>query len=525
MTTPIHVSPGLFKVDGCSGAAISFICERFVSRATDLIEEADAGQDARQLELHSWQVVMEIGALILCLALAVRCRRAALRFVESSGLAPGAWRFRHDRNYVAKITTTLGTLPVPMFAIRQKTAVGSSMNSTPFSEVFPLHPKCRSSELCLQWETKLAINAPFREAQKDLSFFTHGAVTLEDTTIARHAYAIGAQLGRDWFYKTPDDIADILRDRATRDTATGRPLLYVSGDAHALRRYVDDGWTPQWKMLNGLRLWCVDKESGQIIHLGGEFTWGDADYVRNVFRDLIAKGILPSDGRYRDDVRAQIVFIADGMPWLDTLLEMLTDAVAILDYYHLQQRLCAYLKTRRNIYFELTRREAIEVMLGKNPNPHQPPVRRKGHRKRKRGGDRPGPKGSAETQPQDPAETEPMIWRLLQVLFRGAQGLGVHEKALLKYLVPRADRIDYRALRRRGYQIGSGAMESIHRTGSQLRMKRPGATWLPETSQAVVNLRMLHLAGRWDEFWERGWSPEAGNRFAAPANTGAGGQG
>ena len=54
-----------------------------------------------------------------------------------------------------------------------------------------------------------------------------------------------------------------------------------------------------------------------------------------------------------------------------------------------------------------------------------------------------------------------------------------------------------------GYQIGSGAMESLHRTASQLRIKRPGPGWLPETAQAVFNLRMLALVGRWDEFWNQ----------------------
>ena len=62
-------------------------------------------------------------------------------------------------------------------------------------------------------------------------------------------------------------------------------------------------------------------------------------------------------------------------------------------------------------------------------------------------------------------------------------------------------RMDYPAYRARGLQIGSGAMESIHRNGSQLRLKLPGARWLVKTAQAVMNLRMLEIAGRWDDFW------------------------
>ena len=46
-------------------------------------------------------------------------------------------------------------------------------------------------------------------------------------------------------------------------------------------------------------------------------------------------------------------------------------------------------------------------------------------------------------------------------------------------------------------------MESLHRVASQLRIKRPGPGWLPETAQAIFNLRMMVLAGRWDAFWSQ----------------------
>ena len=61
-------------------------------------------------------------------------------------------------------------------------------------------------------------------------------------------------------------------------------------------------------------------------------------------------------------------------------------------------------------------------------------------------------------------------------------------------------RIDYAAHLARGQQVGSGAMEPLHRTGSQQRLKLPGARWLEASSQAVLQFRMLELSGRWDEF-------------------------
>jgi hypothetical protein len=62
-------------------------------------------------------------------------------------------------------------------------------------------------------------------------------------------------------------------------------------------------------------------------------------------------------------------------------------------------------------------------------------------------------------------------------------------------------RMGYRALLSRGFQIGSGAMESLHRTGCQLRVKGPA--WLKETAQAIFNVRMLRLIGHWEAFWSQ----------------------
>ncbi len=81
-----------------------------------------------------------------------------------------------------------------------------------------------------------------------------------------------------------------------------------------------------------------------------------------------------------------------------------------------------------------------------------------------------------------------------------AQHTGMHQAFVEKLRGLRAP-MDYLGARARGMQIGSGAMESLHRTGSQLRLKLPGARWRPEVAQALLNLRCLGLAGRWAEFW------------------------
>ncbi|MEZ4473281.1 MAG: hypothetical protein R3F60_21340 [bacterium] len=48
---------------------------------------------------------------------------------------------------------------------------------------------------------------------------------------------------------------------------------------------------------------------------------------------------------------------------------------------------------------------------------------------------------------------------------------------------------DYDACRQRGFQLGSGAMESLHRTAAQARLKLAGARWTTRASLASVNLK------------------------------------
>ena len=81
---------------------------------------------------------------------------------------------------------------------------------------------------------------------------------------------------------------------------------------------------------------------------------------------------------------------------------------------------------------------------------------------------------------------------------------------LLHYVCQNADRMDYPRYRARGIWFGSGAMESFHRIASQMRLKLAGARCLPENALAIMNARMMALAGRWAEFWD---SPDLTQRL------------
>lgn len=74
---------------------------------------------------------------------------------------------------------------------------------------------------------------------------------------------------------------------------------------------------------------------------------------------------------------------------------------------------------------------------------------------------------------------------------------------LLGYLRRFADCVHYDAFREKGWPIGSGEVESSHRSIPQKRLKLPGAWWHPNSINPMMALRVVRANGWWDEFWQQ----------------------
>lgn len=497
--------------------AVKTLANQLTSELTAVLDEIDLSSSPVDLERDIARMALAWGRDALAVAWSEQCRQATVADIEQRGLDTADVTLRSERDYAWAVTSTLGPVAVASFAYRDRSVPVGSVTRVPARDlVMPLHRHCRSSELCLQWECRLGSQQTFRNAQASLSFFTHGATSLEDTTIARHLVTVAEMIDTRWLYRRPEQVRDILYKRATRDRETGRPLVHISSDAHLLRRYVDDTWQAAWKNVNGIRLWCVDKDTGAIIHLGGEYTMGDCHVVEDAFAWLQDIGVLPADGDYGDGVAAQYVVVTDGAQWLvDRVADQFPDAIVVLDAYHALEYLADHAATLYEKGSRAAKRmykRMVRALFGKSPPRRRQSPLRKGHSKRKRRRRR----TAANTDVEAGVD---VLLELLRDHQPPPQHANTHANFIAK-LDRNASRMDYPALRQRGAQIGSGAMESLHRNASQQRLKLPGARWSAETAQAILDLRMLALVGRWEDFWER---PEQGGEldvaFAAAAAT------
>jgi hypothetical protein len=434
--------------------------------------------------------------------------------LRERGLSFQDVRFRTDDRGYATLQTTVGPVRFPIFSYWDLKTPLPVYRSPARELLLSCQRHCRCSPLCLEWESALGAEHPFRSAEEALHFFTRGATTVADNTIAEHAVTVGTLVGRQWLFQTPSEIRSVLLTRATRDRKTNQPLLYFSTDAHALRRYTDETWRWDWKMVNGLRLWCEDAKTGQLIHLGGEFLWGSIETTGQAVKELRAAGILPNDSSDWQAVDARVVFVSDASQAIvDHILPLLPQATVILDPYHLLgwfADLAAEVfrgrgrqKKARQLYQRAWR---IVLRDGRLLKEQKTPLPRRGHQKRKGRRWHAYNRIEAALQNSNLPGAQELLAELVDLVAtiqpRSEAGRQACQ-ALITRLTKNVHRMDYAAYLGSGLQIGSGPMESFHTTGSQRRLKIPGARWLEHTSQAILRLRMLQLSGRWEEFWSQ----------------------
>jgi len=157
-----------------------------------------------------------------------------------------------------------------------------------------------------------------------------------------------------------------------------------------------------------------------------------------------------------------MVFISDGAPWIGNWIkEQYPQAVQILDFFHAMKHIGDYLDVQYGkgqekldmieYWGHILKNQGLEVL--------------KKHLR----------KEVCQTKLQREAK-----------------------KKLNKYIVKNEYRMNYPEYLLKGYMIGSGAIESAHRTVIQRRMQLSGQRWSIKGAQYMLDLRSLAMSGHWN---------------------------
>lgn len=73
----------------------------------------------------------------------------------------------------------------------------------------------------------------------------------------------------------------------------------------------------------------------------------------------------------------------------------------------------------------------------------------------------------------------------------------------LRYLENRREQLDYQGALQAGLPIGSGEIESGHRSVIQERLKISGAWWAEDNARKMLALRVTRANGEWSAYWQQ----------------------
>jgi hypothetical protein len=177
---------------------------------------------------------------------------------------------------------------------------------------------------------------------------------------------------------------------------------------------------------------------------------------------------------------ALLIFITDGATWIaNWIRERYPDAIVILDFYHVLERLSDIVKPV--IPTEVKRKEWLEDQKGR----------------------------LLENDLEG-------VLKAIKKLPKGSPTDMAKRAESVNYLKTNRYRMNYKTYRAKGLMIGSGAIESAHRTLIQCRMKRSGQRWSIQGGNNLLNLRCHYKSGHWDQVKNKVISMKNGsNKIAA----------
>jgi hypothetical protein len=339
----------------------------------------------------------------------------------------------------------------------------------PFDDVLNLAPGRKQLDV-QQAAAQVAVEMPYEEAQTLFSDLTGVGLGSERLHTFVHQAAEG--LGVLDVAPSRDEI-----ERRIEEIAAGRfrrPVLvlgidgaYVPTRPESARQRQSGqrrcrarraSWRGQWRDAKGFRLYLIDDE--RIVHLLSWHQVHNEEQLGEALKQVKEAGLIPED-------QVRLCVVCDGASWIWKHVESLfPNARQVLDYYHCKE----YLHKVAKAQYDSPERalEWVEATL-----------------------------------------TRLYLGKVGWVL-GGLRRMQPSSEEALKaidncwvYLHAHRGRTPYGKLRRGGYPIGSGGIESSNKFICHGRLKRSGAWWYEGNSNEMLALRCAKYNGTFDRVFER----------------------
>ena len=339
----------------------------------------------------------------------------------------------------------------------------------PFDDVLNLAPGRKQLDV-QQAAAQVAVEMPYEEAQTLFSDLTGVGLGSERLHTFVHQAAEG--LGVLDVAPSRDEI-----ERRIEEIAAGRfrrPVLvlgidgaYVPTRPESARQRQSGqrrcrarraSWRGQWRDAKGFRFYLIDDE--RIVHLLSWHQVQNEEQLGEALKQVKEVGLIPED-------QVRLCVVCDGASWIWKHVESLfPNARQVLDYYHCKE----YLHKVAKAQYDSPERalEWVEATL-----------------------------------------TRLYLGKVGWVL-GGLRRMQPSSEEALKaidncwvYLHAHRGRTPYGKLRRGGYPIGSGGIESSNKFICHGRLKRSGAWWYEGNSNEMLALRCAKYNGTFDRVFER----------------------
>ena len=269
----------------------------------------------------------------------------------------------------------------------------------------------------------------------------------------------GVQVGPTQIYRLTDLYGKGVED----DVNVGRTLtplkqdevLYVQADGSMVLTR-EDGW----KEVKVGRFF----KSNDCIHAGSKQGWiSNSQYVAQLGNSKDFTKVMDELIESYGQLDNRLLFISDGATWIKNWIEdAFPDAISILDYYHA----CEHLHEFSNSFF----------------------------------------KDKEVEQKWTTQQKELLLKSQVSEVLKNIKAMAPKNKEadkLIAYYESNKERMYYEKYRQLGCGIiGSGAIESAHRTVIQKRMKLSGQRWSKKGAQNMLNLRVINKNQQWGKIVE-----------------------